>query len=141
MLISIIERSKIENKEINDVDMIWLSEYAYSLSKIKQSIVNQLNNEAMGKTILDHLHDLLSLILLPEEDSPLFIGHCYLCGRCLEEVNDYWFQLTGTGLAAIDLMNKNLRIHQVIGEECANQLDMAVFYYCDAIPSKLDSGI
>lgn len=54
------------------------------------------------------------------------MDEAYLAQRLIEEINDRFIGRCGIPLAPMDMTRANLIIHHLIGEEFANQLDMAV---------------
>lgn len=64
------------------------------------------------------------------------IGEAYLAHRLMEEVNDRVLMSCGVPLTPMDMTLSNIVIHDIIGENYANQLDLAVHF---AIESLFDS--
>ena len=52
----------------------------------------------------------------------------YLAHRLMEEINDRLIMLAGSPLIPMDMTLSNLVIHDLLGDEFANQLDMIVLY-------------
>lgn len=61
------------------------------------------------------------------------IDEAYLAHRLIEEVNDRLELTCGTVLAPMDMTLSNIIVHDLIGEEFANQLDLAVHYAIEAL--------
>ncbi|ABD79297.1 hypothetical protein [Saccharophagus degradans] len=61
------------------------------------------------------------------------IDEAYLAHRLLEEVNDRVMMACGMPLAPMDMTLSNLVIHELLGDEFANQLDLAVHYSIEAL--------
>lgn len=61
------------------------------------------------------------------------IDEAYLAHRLLEEVNDRVMMACGMPLAPMDMTLSNLIIHELLGDEFANQLDLAVHYSIEAL--------
>lgn len=61
------------------------------------------------------------------------IDEAYLAHRLIEEVNDRLLLVSGRPLIPIDLTLANIVVHDLLGEDFANQLDMAVHYAIEAI--------
>lgn len=61
------------------------------------------------------------------------IDEAYLAHRLIEEVNDQIMVDCGMPLAPIDMTISNIVVHDLIGEEFANQLDLAVHYAIEAL--------
>lgn len=61
------------------------------------------------------------------------IDQAYLAHRLIEEVNDRLLFLCNTPLTPMDMTLSNLVIHDILGEEYANQLDLAVHYAIEAL--------
>ncbi len=61
------------------------------------------------------------------------IDEAYLAHRLIEEVNDRLLMLSGTQLVPLDMTLPNIVIHDLLGEEFANQLDLAVHYAIEAL--------
>lgn len=61
------------------------------------------------------------------------LDEAYLSHRMIEEVSDR-IQLTcGTALCPMDMNLSNVIVHAILGEEFANQLDLAVHYAIEAL--------
>lgn len=56
------------------------------------------------------------------------LDEAYLAHRLFEEVNDRVLARCGIPLAPMDMTRSNLIVHQLIGEQFANELDFIVFY-------------
>ena len=56
------------------------------------------------------------------------IDEAYLAHRLIEEINDRVMAACGIPLAPMDMTMSNIIIHEILGEEFANQLDLAVHY-------------
>lgn len=56
------------------------------------------------------------------------IDEAYLAHRLIEEINDRTAVAYGIPLAPMDMTMSNIIIHELLGEEFANQLDLAVHY-------------
>ncbi|HEC52171.1 hypothetical protein LCGC14_0179760 [marine sediment metagenome] len=65
---------------------------------------------------------------LPEEHQGLLalLDEAYLAHRLVEEVNDRYLAHGGEALIPMDTTRANLIVHQLLGDEFANQLDTAV---------------
>lgn len=65
---------------------------------------------------------------LPEEHQGLLalLDEAYLAHRLVEEVNDRYVAHGGEALIPMDTTRANLIVHQLLGDEFANQLDAAV---------------
>ena len=61
------------------------------------------------------------------------IDEAYLAHRLIEEVNDKIMVSCGLPLAPIDMTISNIVVHDLIGEEFANQLDLAVYYATESL--------
>lgn len=61
------------------------------------------------------------------------INEAYLANRLLEEINDRLMMLCGTQLMPIDMTLPNIIVHDLLGEEFANRLDLAVHYAIEAL--------
>ncbi len=61
------------------------------------------------------------------------IDEAYLAHRLIEEVNDRMMILSGVPLAPMDMTISNLVVHDILGEEFANELDSAVSYNVDLL--------
>lgn len=71
----------------------------------------------------------------PEAQASLhaLLDKAYLAHRLIEEVNDRLLMLCGVPLAPMDMTMSNIVIHELLGEEFANQLDMAVHYAVETL--------
>lgn len=65
------------------------------------------------------------------------IDEAYLAHRLMEEVNDRMLMSCGVPLIPMDTTLANIVVHDLLGEEYANQLDLAVHF---AIETLFDSG-
>lgn len=61
------------------------------------------------------------------------IDQAYLAHRLIEEVNDRLLFLCNTPLTPMDMTLSNIVIHDILGEQYANQLDLAVHYAIEAL--------
>lgn len=61
------------------------------------------------------------------------IDEAYLAHRLIEEVNDRLLMLCGLPLTPMDMTLSNIIVHDLLGEEFANQLDLAVHYAIEAL--------
>ncbi len=70
------------------------------------------------------------------------IDEAYLAHRLMEEVNDRLIMLCGVPLTPMDMTLANIIVHDLLGEEYANQLDLAVHYAIEALfnQDELDNG-
>ncbi len=57
----------------------------------------------------------------------------YLAHRLIEELNDRLMILCGSPLVPMDMTVSNIIVHDLIGEDFANQLDLAVHYSVEAL--------
>lgn len=75
-----------------------------------------------GKATLDHAANVQALV-----------AEAYLAHRLFEEMNDYITTNTGTNLLPIDLTPANIIAHEILGEDFANKLDLAVHYCIETL--------
>jgi hypothetical protein len=61
------------------------------------------------------------------------IDEAYLAHRLMEEVNDRLMMLCGLPLTPADMTLANILVHDLLGEEYANQLDLAVHYAVESL--------
>lgn len=61
------------------------------------------------------------------------VDKAYLAHRMVEEVNDRLMLLYEVPLAPIDMTLANVIVHELLGEDFANQLDLAVHYAVEAL--------
>ena len=61
------------------------------------------------------------------------LDEAYLSHRMIEEVNDRIQLACGTPLSPMDMSLSNIVVHALLGEEFANQLDLAVHYAIEAL--------
>ncbi|TVZ41753.1 hypothetical protein P886_1102 [Alteromonadaceae bacterium 2753L.S.0a.02] len=61
------------------------------------------------------------------------IDEAYLAHRLIEEVNDRVMMASGIPLAPMDMTLSNIIIHDLLGDEFANQLDLAVHYSIESL--------
>lgn len=61
------------------------------------------------------------------------INEAYLANRLFEELNDRLLMLCGTQLMPLDMTLPNIIVHDLLGEDFANQLDLAVHYAIEAL--------
>ena len=66
------------------------------------------------------------------------IDEAYLAHRLIEEVNDRVMMSSGIPLAPMDMTVSNIIVHDLLGEEFANQLDLAVHYSTEVLFEKMD---
>ena len=61
------------------------------------------------------------------------IDEAYLAHRLIEEINDQVILLCGAPLLPMDMTFSNLVVHDLLGEDFANELDLAVHYAIEAL--------
>ena len=61
------------------------------------------------------------------------IDEAYLAHRLIEEVNDRIMMSCGVPLAPMDMTLSNIIVHNILGDEFANQLDLAVHYSTEVL--------
>lgn len=70
----------------------------------------------------------LELVVSEHSGMHQLIDEAYLAHRLIEEINDRTAVAYGIPLAPMDMTMSNIIIHELLGEEFANQLDLAVHY-------------
>ncbi len=60
------------------------------------------------------------------------IDDAYLAHRLIEEINDRVAMTHGVPLVPMDMTMSNIIVHELLGEDFANQLDLAVHYAIEA---------
>ncbi len=72
---------------------------------------------------------------LLDEDQGLqaLIDEAYLAHRLMEEVNDRIMMIGGVPLIPMDMTLSNIIVHHLLGDDYANDLDMAVHYAVDEL--------
>jgi len=61
------------------------------------------------------------------------LGEAYLVHRLIEEVDDRIKLRFGGSVSPIDMALPNLLVHSILGEEFANELDLAVFFATESL--------
>ena len=61
------------------------------------------------------------------------IDEAYLAHRLIEEVNDRIMMNCGVPLAPMDMTLSNIIVHNILGDDFANQLDLAVHYSTEVL--------
>ncbi|WP_018275340.1 hypothetical protein WKI13_20680 [Teredinibacter turnerae] len=61
------------------------------------------------------------------------IDEAYLAHRLIEEVNDRVMMASGMPLAPMDMTLSNIIVHDLLGDDFANQLDLAVHYSIESL--------
>ncbi len=61
------------------------------------------------------------------------VDEAYLAHRLIEEVNDRVMMASGLPLAPMDMTLSNIIVHDLLGDEFANQLDLAVHYSIESL--------
>lgn len=61
------------------------------------------------------------------------IDEAYLAHRLIEEINDRLLMLCGAPLTPMDMTLSNIIVHDLLGEEFANQLDLAVHFAIESL--------
>jgi len=61
------------------------------------------------------------------------IDEAYLAHRLIEEVNDRVMMASGMPLAPMDMTLSNIIVHDILGDDFANQLDLAVHYSIESL--------
>ena len=61
------------------------------------------------------------------------INEAYLAHRLMEEVNDRVMMACGFPLAPMDMTLSNIIVHDILGDDFANQLDLAVHYSIESL--------
>ena len=72
-------------------------------------------------------------IIQRREDLHALIDEAYLAHRLIEELNDRLMVLCGSPLIPMDMTLSNIIVHDLIGEEFANELDLAVHYAVEMV--------
>lgn len=67
-------------------------------------------------------------LISQHEDLHALIDEAYLAHRMIEELNDRLMLLCGAPLVPMDMTLSNIIVHDLIGEEFANELDLAVLF-------------
>lgn len=88
-----------------------------------------------GKIFTDIAQEFFAIEPEPQVDDGLhaLLDKAYLAHRLIEEVNDRLLMLCGVPLAPMDMTMSNIVIHELLGEEFANQLDLAVHYAVETL--------
>lgn len=101
-----------------------------------QEFMREANIYDYGKTFIAIAED---FFLQPPElvrehfGLQALIDEAYLAHRLVEEINDRLELSCGTLLAPMDMTLSNIIVHDILGEEFANQLDLAVHYAVEAL--------
>jgi hypothetical protein len=68
-------------------------------------------------------------------ESDLFdlLDAAYFCNRLIEELNDHLHTHCGQPLLELDISIANVMIHGLLGDDYANQLDLAIFYALESL--------
>ncbi|SMF13567.1 hypothetical protein SAMN02745866_00852 [Alteromonadaceae bacterium Bs31] len=61
------------------------------------------------------------------------IDEAYLAHRLIEEINDRVMMASGLPLAPMDMTLSNIIVHDLLGDDFANQLDLAVHYSIESL--------
>ena len=61
------------------------------------------------------------------------VDEAYLAHRLIEEINDRVTLACGIPLAPLDTTLSNIIVHEILGDQFANQLDLAVHYAIEAL--------
>jgi len=61
------------------------------------------------------------------------VDEAYLAHRLVEEINDRVMMASGVPLAPMDMTLSNIIVHDLLGDEFANQLDLAVHYSIESL--------
>lgn len=61
------------------------------------------------------------------------VDEAYLAHRLMEEINDRIAMVHGIPLAPLDTTLSNIIVHEILGDDFANQLDLAVHYAIEAL--------
>ena len=78
------------------------------------------------------------LVKLNHEGLHALIDEAYLAHRLVEEVNDRIMLNCGIPLAPMDMTLSNIIVHDILGDEFANELDLAVHYSVEVIFNGVD---
>lgn len=95
--------------------------------------------EAYGRVFVDIAEDFFLQppeVVHSEGGLRALIDEAYLSHRLIEEINDRLLILCGIPLAPMDMTMANIVIHHLLGEDFANQLDLAVHYAVEALFQK-----
>lgn len=66
------------------------------------------------------------------------VDEAYLAHRLMEEVNDRIMMKCGIPLIPMDMALSNIIVHSLLGDEFANQLDLAVLYSIESLFEQTD---
>lgn len=102
-------------------------------------------DSGIGKAFISIAQDFFvqPLEVVPHESGlKALIDEAYLTHRLIEELNDRLLMMRGAPFAPIDMTFANLVVHHLLGEEFANQLDLAVHYAMEALlPSEINADL
>ncbi len=111
-------------------------EHAPDFLEALDRAMQQNGLEAYGRVFLDIAKDFFLQppgVVHREGGLRALIDEAYLSHRLIEEINDRLLILCGIPLAPMDMTMANIVIHHLLGEEFANQLDLAVHYAVEAL--------
>lgn len=107
-----------------------------------QQLFTEAGLEADGQTFLNIATDYFTQP--PDGARPAnslygLIDAAYLAHRLIEEINDRLLMLCGRPLTRMDMTLSNIVVHDILGDNFANQLDLAVHYAVEVLfdPAKV----
>lgn len=104
--------------------------------EILNKLLQEAGIEEQGQVFVNIAEDFFSNppeLIKHEVGLKALIDKAYLAHRLLEEINDRLLMMCGAPLTPMDMTLSNIVIHDILGEEFANQLDMAVHYTIETL--------
>lgn len=112
----------------------FIQAYVERVPEMLEAAQSVANHAKMRPQLIPVLKVAEAFFLQPTEEIPdshsgllLLLDEAYLAHRLVEEVNDRYVAHGGESLIPMNNTRANLIVHQLLGEEYANQLDTAVF--------------
>ncbi len=101
-----------------------------------ETLLVQANIEQEGRVFLSIAEEFFlnpPEMVTREQGLKALIDEAYLAHRLIEEINDRLLMMCGCPLSPMDMTLSNIIVHDILGEEFANQLDLAVHYAIEAL--------
>ena len=129
----------LPNENPDQALLSFVVQYIEHVPDMLETLTTLLKEANIYETCKVFIHIAEDFFLKPpeiiQEHSGLhaLIDEAYLAHRLMEEVNDRLIMLSGVPLTPMDMTLSNIIVHDLLGEEYANQLDLAVHYAIEAL--------
>lgn len=117
----------------------FVGRYIQQVPDVLEALTKMLQNSGTFSSCEVFIHIAEDFFLKPPEiiqshtGLQALINEAYLAHRLIEELNDRLMMVSGVQLIPLDMTLPNIIVHDLLGEDFANQLDLAVHYAIEAL--------